>query len=351
MFSRRFILAILPIYIIGCGGNSEQAPTMNETPPPPPFELEAPRVSHLSPFNTVEADILVMDGIVFIADGINPLRGFELPNGMLNEISITGEGAFGTTRLAQRENLIIAKGGALTSTGGQLRFYDAQDIASISQIGDSPDFIGAGGLHIVDDLLLTGGTLGDGISSYRLTNPSTIEFIGNEPVDGPISDIDSINNVIFAISQSNILIYTISNDGSLIFSGSYPVTVSAYKADLADNMLFYSDDNRAKVLDLSNPLVPVQLFETPDKIENRQIIPVKYYQNHMFVGGLKTVEIFKNTDGMFKKIGTIETENEVTEINFIESYMIVINSSRAVSEAVPEAGPSSIEVFDISSLF
>lgn len=352
MFKKLLILVTIFVLLTGCGGSSQQGTTLNDIPPPPPppTEIMVPRISHLSPFNTVEADILTIDDVAFIADGINPMRVFEFSDGIINEILITGGEAFGATRLVQRGDSIIAKGAALTPTGGQVRFYLAQDNASIVQVGESPDFVAAGGLYTLNDLLLTGGSGGDGISSYRFTSPSAIEFIANEPVEGPISDIVGFDNTIFAISQSNIYIYTVSNEGDLIFSGIYPVTITAYKADISEKMLFYSDGNRAKVLDVSNPLAPVQLFESAEDIENLQIIPVKYYHNHMYIGGLKVVDVFKNTDGVFEKVGTIETENEVTALSFIGNYLIVINSSRAVSQTVPEGGPSSMEVFDISSI-
>lgn len=352
--SLRLITVLIMLgYLFGCGGSSNQGPTMIDTQPPPPNKIEAPRMSHLSPFNTVEADILVVNDIAFVADGIGPLRGFELTNGVIDEISIAGDDEFGATRLEQRDNTIIVKGAAFTSTstGGQLRFYDAQDLTAITQMETRPDFVPSGGLYVTDDFLLNGGSRGDGITSYRFSTQSTIEIIANETVDGPVSDIVGIDNAVFAISQSDILIYTISSEGRLILGGIYPLTIFAYKAEIADDMLFYSDDNRAKVLDISNPLSPVLLFESVDRIENRQVIPVKYYRNLMFAGGLNAVEVYKKANGVFEKLGAIETENVVTEIGFVGNYLIVINSSRTVSQTVPEGGPSSMEVFDISSLF
>jgi hypothetical protein len=337
-----------------CGGGSTDNGSLDtiEPPPPPPPVLVIPKVSGINPFPSVEADILVSDNLIFIADGVNRLRAFQLTDGALAEISISGDedNLFAATRLSQKDSTIFVKGAAGTQSGGQLRLFDITSSSNVTRVGDSTDFSGFGGLYVFNEYVLSGGSFGQGISIYRLNTSSNIELVANEPVSGPVSDIVGRGNIVYAISQKDILIYTISPDGTLTYNGIFPVTISAYKVQQNNELLFYSDDNRAKVLDISDSFSPVQIFESVDKINSRQVIPVKYCNNHMYAGGSNVVQVYKNTNNVFEKIGTIQTENVVSELACINENLIVINSPQAVSDIGSDGGPSSIEIFDISSL-
>lgn len=350
-----FILLLLT----GCGGSGGDNSVIDDQPPvvnQPPFSYE--RLVFVSPFPTVESQILIKGNYFLVANGIGFFEVFNMTNEGLTPIEYSLDGSLNTTatRIAISDNILFVKGFSQDLLRGVLLTYDMTDMENISLLSVFTQINAFGGLIPSGNYLYSGGSFGEGIDILDISDVTNISKIQTvvPPNSGSINEFILDDNDLFAVSGSTLYSYQVLDNGlTLQNNGTLPFENRAWTADFFDDQMFLAIGNNITSINVENPAAPFVSFRDEQFVSNRYSIPIDYHGGFLFVGELNNVIIYKvNSGGTLSRFDEVVTENEVVEIAVDNQKLIVINSPQLeVQPGTDGRGQSSIEIFSVEELY